>query len=371
MSRRFPTLSHVMWVACAAALALACAGKPLPDQEPFALAPVRFSAGQWRTVDNIVIVTDASGSTYEDRTLQRSKALTRSFIASLPDPDELARDRRNYNAGFVAFGGDARVVVPIGPFERGELERAASGIQAMGSLDGRGGTTPLAQVFDEVAAGLEGRHGTTALVIFSDGQADDPDGALDRAQALIASHSGPICVHTVQVGSDATGARLLGTLSELSSPCGSFSAQDSLAGASGVTAYTVGVLAGNVPPPALPAVAAAAFCGQNLRNVYFSFDQEEIRPGSAGAIELAVDQLLVCPGMRLRVEGFTDSSGEATYNDGLSERRAEAVRDFLVGAGTDPSRIEIRGRGPSSPAATKDSRVGRAANRRVVIEPAR
>jgi outer membrane protein OmpA-like peptidoglycan-associated protein len=76
-------------------------------------------------------------------------------------------------------------------------------------------------------------------------------------------------------------------------------------------------------------------------------------------------------GSHIRVEGYTDARGSDTSNEQLSQRRAQAVRDYLAQKGVDSERLEAIGRGESSPIASNDTPDGRASNRRVeiVIEP--
>lgn len=70
---------------------------------------------------------------------------------------------------------------------------------------------------------------------------------------------------------------------------------------------------------------------------------------------------------RILIEGHTDSQGSAAYNEGLSYRRAQTVRNFLVIQGVDPSRLEVMGMGETQPIADNNSPEGRANNRRVEI----
>jgi OmpA-OmpF porin, OOP family len=65
--------------------------------------------------------------------------------------------------------------------------------------------------------------------------------------------------------------------------------------------------------------------------------------------------------------GYTDSIGSDAYNEKLSQRRAEAVKQYLVQKGVDPSRIAVRGLGKTNPVATNATAEGRAENRRVEI----
>jgi outer membrane protein OmpA-like peptidoglycan-associated protein len=65
--------------------------------------------------------------------------------------------------------------------------------------------------------------------------------------------------------------------------------------------------------------------------------------------------------------GHTDSTGEDSYNQSLSERRADAARNYLVGAGLESDRVRALGRGEMEPLDTNDTDAGRQANRRVEI----
>ena len=84
-------------------------------------------------------------------------------------------------------------------------------------------------------------------------------------------------------------------------------------------------------------------------------------------LDVVADSLKSCPDVRLRVEGHTDSIGAESYNQGLSQRRAESVRDHLVGQGLGARRLEARGYGESRPIADNGTDEGRRLNRRVEL----
>ena len=84
-------------------------------------------------------------------------------------------------------------------------------------------------------------------------------------------------------------------------------------------------------------------------------------------VQKLADFLNENPDRKLIVEGYTDSTGSDTYNQGLSERRAEAVRRALTRAGVDPQRIQTVGYGEAYPVASNDSASSRAMNRRVEV----
>ncbi|MCL4558426.1 MAG: OmpA family protein, partial [Deltaproteobacteria bacterium] len=68
------------------------------------------------------------------------------------------------------------------------------------------------------------------------------------------------------------------------------------------------------------------------------------------------------------IEGNTDSSGSAAFNERLSEARAEAVKQYLVSHGIDPDRLRTKGYGQTQPVEPNTTTVGRAINRRVNIQ---
>ena len=69
----------------------------------------------------------------------------------------------------------------------------------------------------------------------------------------------------------------------------------------------------------------------------------------------------------LLVEGFTDSDGDAAFNQQLSEARAQSVATWLIGQGIDPARISAVGHGADQPVAPNDTPENKALNRRVVV----
>lgn len=71
---------------------------------------------------------------------------------------------------------------------------------------------------------------------------------------------------------------------------------------------------------------------------------------------------------KVRVIGYTDNSGRRGYNNAISQKRAEAVRDYLIKVGVPESLIAITWKGPLDPVAENDTDEGRAANRRVVVD---
>lgn len=127
------------------------------------------------------------------------------------------------------------------------------------------------------------------------------------------------------------------------------------------------------PPPPAPVARPAAPAGTDvkkkfvLRGVNFDTDKSTIRPDARVILDEAVSTLKAEGEVSIVVEGHTDSRASDTYNEALSERRAQAVADYLESRGIAKSRIQTEGFGESKPVATNDTAEGRAQNRRVEL----
>ena len=104
-----------------------------------------------------------------------------------------------------------------------------------------------------------------------------------------------------------------------------------------------------------------------LGDVLFSTGQAQLVEGGQSSLEEVVDLLQTEPDKKIRVEGHTDSRGDAAANLLLSEQRAQSVRDSLINLGVDPERITAMGMGEDFPIASNEDEDGRARNRRVDV----
>lgn len=104
-----------------------------------------------------------------------------------------------------------------------------------------------------------------------------------------------------------------------------------------------------------------------LEGVNFEFDSAKLTADSTAMLDEAVKILKRKSGLEVEVVGHTDSQGSDDYNQGLSERRAQAVADYLVAHGVNGANLSVKGYGKSQPLTDNDSKKGRAANRRVEL----
>lgn len=101
--------------------------------------------------------------------------------------------------------------------------------------------------------------------------------------------------------------------------------------------------------------------------ILFDFDKAEVKSDARSNIANLVKSLNENPDTDILVIGHTDSKGTDKYNQGLSERRAKAVKDFAVAQGLSGARMQTQGKSFHEPIGDNDTETGRAQNRRVEI----
>jgi OOP family OmpA-OmpF porin len=108
-----------------------------------------------------------------------------------------------------------------------------------------------------------------------------------------------------------------------------------------------------------------------LRGVQFETGKSELHPNSYPTLDAVLAVLEQNLELKVEVEGHTDNTGSADFNQGLSERRAQTVLDYFAGKGIDATRLSAHGYGSTKPAATNETEAGRTENRRVELRPQR
>lgn len=115
----------------------------------------------------------------------------------------------------------------------------------------------------------------------------------------------------------------------------------------------------------------AAGPNRTFENVNFAFDRSELNAYAREILDNASQVINELSGqyggLKVQIDGHTDSVGSPGYNVALSERRANAVKQYLIRKGVDAKRIETQGFGLTKPIATNDTEAGRALNRRAEV----
>jgi outer membrane protein OmpA-like peptidoglycan-associated protein len=397
---------------------LGCAA--LPCREPLAVRVVTRDRGEPIIVEQVFIVADVSTSMRSTDKFPVEKSLVRSFVAAMPDGDYGAaiidfggridpkwyRDRCRWPCG--AFRCACRCVpakataclsqelAQLEPFDRDAMMDGAS------ALARRGGRTPLGRALLRIQDDLTGASGRTSIVLFSDGRASNEKGAAKQCQKLVDCYDDEVCIYTVQIGTDPRGGDFLCKLAAMSDEdCGSFRTANELSTASDVEDFVREVMLGPPPPPkpeppkppapkpeppkvidsdgdgvpddrdhcpnSPPGVPVNERGCWIIPGLNFDTDKHDIKPEYHKQLDEVVEILLRNPEIDVRVDGHTDSAGTGAHNQGLSERRATAVMEYLIEKGIDESRLRAVGYGESRPVRPNDSAENMAVNRRVEL----
>jgi len=342
-----------------AGLLAGCAGTPYT---PTPFEPARIDTRAYvPKVDDFVVVMDASSSmnfNYADRSnFYTAKDVVSHMNQTIPE--------LGYRSALVGFGTGSCVnredtIVVYGP----ATYRRADFANGISKLECAGGRTPMSQGIDVGGGTARTASGRIALILVSDFWEIDNAAVMAAAKRLQDSFGDRLCIHTIKVGEPDEAADLRAALAGINN-CGSTVSAESLASSAAMAGFITDALL--EPAPAAPVVRYE----KNTMSVAALFDFNKAILKSDGKTALHdLDETIKARGAKvvdINIVGHTDSSGSAEYNMALSLRRAEAVRDYIVSEGINPSIIRVSGAGESDPVASNATPEGRAQNRRVEI----
>ncbi|MCF6287486.1 MAG: OmpA family protein [Candidatus Hydrogenedentes bacterium] len=306
--------------------------------------------GEHVGLQEVMVVVDASGSMWPGSSFAYAKALTESMVKAFPDG--------HYGAGLLSFGGEWQfewIDYPVRPLDRDSLEGAASDMRFLA------GSPPLEDALSHVDAQSLRRTRARALIIVSDGKADR-DAVLARCVEL-AHGPAPLCIHTVQVGDDAEGGRLLADMANLT-PCGSYRHGDAIATDTGMDEFIREVFFQDL---AVLEMIDGAGGKTILGKVLFASDSAVVTDEYNALLDKVAETLKTTADVFLCVDGHTDSTASNRYNKALSQRRAEAVCKALIARGASTDRVFPMAYGEENPTGPNNNRAARQQNRRVEL----
>ena len=397
-----------------------CAGQQAARNMP-PFQPTNLTAeGYDRKVDNFVILFDSSSS-MASRSMGLVKFETaREFVKRL----NLILPELGYQDAFISFGHHSSVSRKHTVKHHGlKTYASADLIQSLGAVTKAGGTTPMDKAIDANRGLLDGSTGKIAVLMIGDGL-DLGEPVLEAASRAREKFGDRLCIYPILVGDDPAGRQLMQALAKTAG-CGFFTqAEETLSGEAMadfatrvfLTAKAAGpkdtdgdgvydhldrcpgtprgTLVDAVGCPLQPKPAAPVdsdgdgvlddddFCPGTprgatvddrgcwvLEGVEFETNRAEIRPMYEPELEAVATVLENNPGVKIQIQGHTDSVGDADYNRQLSEKRAKAVMEWLVREGIDRKRLSAIGLGEARPIANNDSEIGRERNRRVELKP--
>lgn len=364
-----------------------CAG----PQTPLIFQPGQFPSGRHLSaVDNFMILFDSSSSMGSKYNGQEKLAIARAVVSSM----NLTLPELNYTAGMRTFGHCTSVTRESSIMIYGLTKYTTAGLgSAIDGVTCAGGTTPLGSAIAGAHEDLKGVSGKTALIIVSDGKdlLHSPKAEIDSMAAYFGNR---LCIYTIQIGDDSAGAKSLEQLTTVTG-CGFATNANSLASGINMADFVEKVFLSPAPAPA-PVATPKPFVDSDgdgvpdhldkcpgtpkgatvdsegcwiIGTIHFDFDEADIKPDAVPVLNEITNVMQKNPGLSMNINGFTDNIGTLEYNQELSERRAQAAKNYLVKQGIGSNRFTINGFAYTMPVGSNDTEEGRRMNRRVEFAP--
>jgi OOP family OmpA-OmpF porin len=331
-----------------------------------------------KKIDSFLIIQDASSSMSEkagtigsyDSKLAQSKDMVRCLNATLPDNFDVNAGLR----GFGPFYSEKGLIYGMEGYSQAGLDSAIL------SIGETGGMSPIANALIHGAYDLLDKPGKKAAILLSDGvNTDAASNPVAAAASMKEMHGNNICIYTILIGDDPKGKVIMEEIAA-AGKCGfaiNSSAINSegtfyIGEAQGMDKFVTEVFLAKAmkkPAPVMkkPVMKKPVEKISITMFIEFDFDKDEVRPQHHDDVKKIADSMKKYSKADVLLEGHTDNEGTELYNMGLSRRRAESVKRYLVeNFNVDASRIETVGYGQSNPASTNDTPAGQQKNRRVV-----
>jgi len=320
-------------------------------------------------IDNFIILLDQSGSMFiKDQGKTQAKAeMAKNLMTALNERiPELG-----YKGSLAVFSPDKTLLGPT-EYNREMFKETIEGLPETGRVFGN--QTPLGDAILELDGALSKTAGKTAVLIVSDGEKNVGRDALQAARTVQQKYPN-VCFHALSFSEDEKGKATLKGISQLgdcvyieaSELSEEPAATDRLAKDIFYTVEVREVMQEVVAVEAAVVIPEAI----ELDTITFDFDKHELSPKTKMNLDENLQRLSSQSNLNIVIEGYTDSTGPEDYNQKLSERRAQAVYDYLVSRGVSPERMKTLGYGESDPVADNNTAQGRGLNRRAEISPVR
>lgn len=343
-------------------------------------------------IDNFYVINDSSSSMsaeYDGQGYSGQPAPTKFSVEkevlnrmnqTIPDL-KLTSGIRSFGFGPCLSWGFTQLNMPVTDYTKSGFG------QGIDSLTCSSGGSPINSALKEASTDLSPVTGNIALLILSDGHNLDST-PVSTVQSLKDQFGDKLCVYSIWVGNqdEQEGKELLQELSDVAG-CGFSTSADAIASNADMANFVKSVFLKQGTPeidgdddqdgvpnskdrcPKTPRGARVDKHGcWSISGIRFDVDKSNIKPQYLPLLDNAISILLKNPQLRVEVQGHTDNTGTAEYNQGLSERRAKAVRDYLASKTGNPSALTSNGFGLTRPIDTNSTAAGRYNNRRVQLK---
>ncbi|MEJ2363184.1 MAG: OmpA family protein [Deltaproteobacteria bacterium] len=314
-------------------------------------------------VDNFVMLIDQSGSMfmkYKDREEVKAALVKKMLLSMNQRIPELG-----YTAALQVFYPQEALIGPQ-PYSRYFFEQAIHKLPEKENISGN--LTALGMEMQALNKVMGGFFGKTSVIVVSDGEAKEGEDPYQVAKFLHDQYTN-VCFDVISLADSPAGEETLRKISSLGA-CTFADGEEMLSEVVAVESFLSKVLYMEVEDIATEEMKVQEVAPNIIRvgGGYFGFNSAEINEAAWTPIaNVVIEKLGQNPGSSLIIEGHTDSTGASDYNQYLSERRAQAVRDFFSSKGIPSTIMTTIGYGETMPRVSNSTPEGRAVNRRVDI----
>ncbi len=284
-----------------------------------------------KRIDSFNYLVDYSGSMMmnhqkvEEQKIVLARLAMKRINDTMPELD--------YQGGLYTFAPYG-YVVPQGPWSREGIDGGLAALK--NNLDVFGRFTPMGAGLLAHDAVIKTMGPRAAVLLVSDGLANRGTDPVAEARALYENNPN-LCIHVISVADTAEGQAVLDAIAALNPCTVSVNAVDLIGNEAALIKFVTDVFCGQVVEEEVVV----------LRGVNFAFDSTKLDATAQGILTEAARIINDNPDMQVRLLGYTDSIGSDAYNLGLSQRRADAVKLYLVEQGVNPARMIAEGMGKS------------------------
>ncbi len=258
----------------------------------------------------------------------------------------------NYAGGLHTFAPVSEVV-PIAPYNRENLGKGINSLKNNFEVFNR--LTPMGDGLANLSPTYNSMTRKAAVIIVSDGESNKGMDPVAEVQAIYAAQPG-LCFHIISLADSAQGQATLDKIAALNKCSVSVKGADLLTNDAAVDQFVRDVFYSYGEEPGRIV----------LRSVQFAFDSSAIDGSSAAILDEVASILKQNPG-QIQIDGHTCSIGTEQYNQGLSERRAAAVKKYLSNKGVPAANMNTSGYGETKPKYDNSTEEGRRLNRRAEL----
>ena len=257
----------------------------------------------------------------------------------------------NYSGAMHTFAPVSEVL-PLAPYNKASLDK---GIKALKSeMDIYGRMTPMGDGVQALASTYNKMPRKAAVIMVTDGANNLGSDPVAQVNALYAANP-DICVHVISLADDKQGAEVIKKIASLRKCSIVVEAADMVSSDAVADKFVRDVF--------YDVVGGGTIA---LRSVQFAFNSAVVDGPSAAILDEVASMLKKDP-RKIQIDGYTCNIGSAAYNMGLSERRADSVKAYLVKKGIPASSITTKGFGLNDPKYSNSTEEGRRLNRRAEI----